>query len=193
MLPDEDIKRSDLQAEIKNALSKGTNSMFLIGLLVIAERIGVVEMRRIIGRASRATYDAAEEQAERECATKLPRFKTLLLLVSLLLPCCAARAQTSLPALTKWEVNLGWDAPASSPDPVAGYDVFRAPSGTTSFAEVNTSLLTATTYSDLTPQNGTYEYYVDSVDASGNLSAPSNTATVSIPNLPPVTITGVTT
>ena len=58
--------------------------MFLIGLLVIAERIGVVEMRRIIGRASRATYDAAEEQAERECATKLPRFKTLLLFIPFL-------------------------------------------------------------------------------------------------------------
>ncbi len=104
-----------------------------------------------------------------------------------------SQAQSALPVPTKWEINLAWDAPASSPDPVAGYDVFRAPSGTTSFAEINTSLLTATTYSDLTPQNGTYEYYVDSVDASGNLSAPSNTATVTIPNLPPAAITGVTT
>lgn len=73
MLPDEGMKRSDLEAEVRNALYKGTNSMFLIGLLVIAEQIGVVETRRIIGRASRAVYDAAEEQAERENMTKLPR------------------------------------------------------------------------------------------------------------------------
>lgn len=30
MLPDEGMKRSDLEAEVRNALYKGTNSMFLI-------------------------------------------------------------------------------------------------------------------------------------------------------------------
>ena len=38
---------------------------------------------------------------------------------------------------TSYEVNLTWNAPTSSSDPVAGYNVYRSPSGGTSYQELN--------------------------------------------------------
>ena len=80
------------------------------------------------------------------------------------------------------QVNLTWDAPGSSSDPVAGYNVYRSPSGATSYQQLNTSAVTQTAYVDTTVQAGqTYDYMVESVDASGVASAPSNMASVTIP------------
>jgi hypothetical protein len=80
------------------------------------------------------------------------------------------------------EVDLSWDAPSSSPDPVAGYDVYRSPSGASAYQQLNSSVLTGTTYTDLTVQAGqSYDYIVESVDASGVQSAPSDIATAAIP------------
>ena len=80
------------------------------------------------------------------------------------------------------EVNLSWDAPASSPDPVAGYNVYRAPSGGTSYLLLNGVAITQDAYIDTNVQAGlTYNYIVESVDASGATSSPSNMATVTIP------------
>jgi hypothetical protein len=81
-----------------------------------------------------------------------------------------------------YEVNLSWDAPASSPDPVAGYNIFRAPTGTTSYQQLNTLAVTDTTYIDANVQNGTtYDYMVQSIDSTGNSSPNSDTATVTVP------------
>jgi fibronectin type 3 domain-containing protein len=67
---------------------------------------------------------------------------------------------------------------------VAGYNVYRTPSGSSTYqllGSVNSSQLTYTdTNSILNGQ--TYDYIVESVDASGNESSPSNMAAVSIPN-----------
>jgi len=80
------------------------------------------------------------------------------------------------------EVNLTWNAPGSSPDPVAGYNVYRAPSGSSSYQQLNSSVVTQTTYVDLSVGSGqTYDYIVESVDASGVTSTPSNTASVTLP------------
>jgi hypothetical protein len=81
-----------------------------------------------------------------------------------------------------YEVNLTWNAPTSSPDPVAGYNVYRSPSGASSYQILNPSVVTTTAYADETALDGqTYDYIVESVDASGNQSVPSNMAAVAVP------------
>jgi centrosomal CEP192-like protein/ASPM-SPD-2-Hydin domain-containing protein len=80
------------------------------------------------------------------------------------------------------QVNMSWNAPSSSPDPVAGYNVYRSPSGGTSYQQLNGPVLSQITYVDTTAQAGqTYDYIVESVDASGNTSTPSNMASVTLP------------
>jgi len=80
-----------------------------------------------------------------------------------------------------YEVELTWDAPASSSDPVAGYHIYRA-TGSGSYALLNSSINAPTTYTDSTVQAGaTYDYEVKSVDASGVESGPSNVYTATIP------------
>jgi hypothetical protein len=82
-----------------------------------------------------------------------------------------------------YEVDLSWDAPSSSSDPVAGYNIYRSPSGSSSYTlmgKVSSSELAYTDGSNI--QDGqTYDYIVESVDASGNESVPSNMANVTIP------------
>ena len=88
--------------------------------------------------------------------------------------------------VTAFEVSLTWDAPVSSPDPVSGYNAYRAPTGSTSFQQLSGALITATAYSDLTVASATtYDYVVRSVDAQGQTSLNSNTATVPVPAIPP--------
>jgi hypothetical protein len=85
-------------------------------------------------------------------------------------------------AAVAYEVNLSWDAPTSSPDPVAGYNVYRSPSGSGSYVQLNSAVVAGTAYVDSDVQNGqTYDYIVESVDAAGVTSSPSNTAVVPIP------------
>ena len=79
------------------------------------------------------------------------------------------------------EVDLSWNAPASSPDPVAGYNIYRA-TGTGSFVLINSSPDSAVVYVDSTVVSGTtYTYEVMSVDSSGVQSVASNQITVTIP------------
>ena len=81
-----------------------------------------------------------------------------------------------------YEVNLTWDAPTSSPQAVTGYNVYRAPSGSTSYQQINPSAVTKTAYTDTSVQDGqVYDYIVESLDAAGATSAPSNMASVDIP------------
>jgi hypothetical protein len=85
-------------------------------------------------------------------------------------------------ASSSYQVNLSWQAPDSSNDPVVGYHVYRAPGGTTAYVLLNSTLVTDTSYVDATVQSGqSYDYMVTSVDAAGNESVPSNAITVTIP------------
>jgi fibronectin type 3 domain-containing protein len=78
-------------------------------------------------------------------------------------------------------VDLSWSAPTSSPDPVAGYNVYRSTSGGANQL-VNTSIQTQTAYADSTVVSGsTYNYTVTSVDSNGVESVPSNEVTVTVP------------
>ncbi len=81
-----------------------------------------------------------------------------------------------------YEVDLTWNAPADSTDPIEDYNVYRAVAGSSSYTLVNTSPDSSMTYRDTTVRNGTaYDYMVESVDATGVESAPSNIYSVTIP------------
>jgi fibronectin type 3 domain-containing protein len=86
-------------------------------------------------------------------------------------------------AATAYQVNLSWTAPSSSPDPVAGYNIYRSPSGQSSYQLMGSVAASEFAYMDGNNiQDGaTYDYIVESVDSSGNESVPSNTASVQIP------------
>jgi hypothetical protein len=79
-------------------------------------------------------------------------------------------------------VTLSWSPPTSSPVPVAGYNIFRAPSGG-SFTQVNSSLDEGTSYVDSNVTGGdTYDYEVRSVATSGSESTASAEIAVAIPS-----------
>jgi hypothetical protein len=79
------------------------------------------------------------------------------------------------------EVDLSWIAPASSPDPVVGYHIYRA-AGSGALQLVNSSIDTQVAYADTTVVSGTaYNYIVKSVDSTGLESVASNEITVTIP------------
>jgi YbbR domain-containing protein len=83
---------------------------------------------------------------------------------------------------TLYQVSLTWSAPTNSTDPVAGYNIYRATGSSSSYQLMNSSPETSTGYTDTSVLNGTtYNYYVESVDAQGNQSSPSNTYGASIP------------
>ena len=83
---------------------------------------------------------------------------------------------------TQHEVDLTWNPPTNSSVQVAGYNVYRATGGSTSYSLLDASQGTQTGYADTTVQSGTtYAYQVRTVDYSGKISSPSNTASVTIP------------
>lgn len=81
-----------------------------------------------------------------------------------------------------YTVDLSWDAPVDSAVPVAGYRIYRSPSGSSSYQLLNSSVDTQTAYVDTTVEAGvSYDYEVESVDASGVASAPTSPIAVVIP------------
>jgi hypothetical protein len=85
-------------------------------------------------------------------------------------------------AAVSYSVDLTWDAPTSSPDPVAGYNIYRAPSGSSPYTLLGSSVGTETTYVDGTVVAGqSYDYEVKSVDSSGVESVPAGPVPVTIP------------
>jgi Fibronectin type III domain len=83
---------------------------------------------------------------------------------------------------TSYSVDLAWNAPSKSTDPVDSYQVDRAVSGSTQYSTVGTTTAASMTFTDTSVTAGqTYVYQVRSVDESGNTSTPSNTLTLAIP------------
>ena len=81
-----------------------------------------------------------------------------------------------------YRIDLAWDAPTDSTDPVVGYNVYRSPGGSSTYARLNSSMVTDTAYVDSTVVSGqTYDCMVKSVDATGIESSPSSMVTISIP------------
>ena len=81
-----------------------------------------------------------------------------------------------------YAVDLSWDAPSSSPDPVVGYNVYRSPSGSSMYQLLNSTVDSQVTFVDTTVEDGqTYDYIVESVDNSGIQSVPTSPISVAIP------------
>jgi len=79
------------------------------------------------------------------------------------------------------QVDLNWEAPASSAFTVEGYDVYRS-IGSGAFQLLNSSVEAQTSYVDNTVVgNTTYNYMVKAVGSGGAVSAPSNQIAVSVP------------
>jgi Cep192 domain 4 len=79
------------------------------------------------------------------------------------------------------EVDLSWNAPTSSPDPVVGYNIYRSTAGG-SFVLLNSLPDSAIVYVDNSVVSGdSYSYAVKSVDSSGVESVASNQITATIP------------
>ena len=110
-------------------------------------------------------------------------------LLAVLLGFTSLSRASTLPLSTTYVVNLSWQAPNSSPDPVAGYFIYRALAG--GYSELNSSPITGTSYTDTSLLYGvSYKYYATSVDAEGTQSDPSNTVTVPIPFVPYTPVVG---
>jgi hypothetical protein len=82
---------------------------------------------------------------------------------------------------TAHQVDLSWTAPSSSPDPVAGYNIYRS-TGSGAMTLINASIDTATSYMDSIVASGnSYNYVVKSVDSNGVESVGSNQIEVAVP------------
>jgi hypothetical protein len=78
-------------------------------------------------------------------------------------------------------VQLNWNAPASSSDPIVGYNVYRATGTSTAFSQIAGDV-SDTSYLDTSVIGGTnYVYYVTSLDAAGLESSPSNSTSATVP------------
>lgn len=81
-----------------------------------------------------------------------------------------------------YEVHLSWDAPVDSAEEIAGYRIYRANKGSSSYGLLNSEIDTATTYIDKTVAAGVaYDYYVESEDTAGISSVPSSVFAIAIP------------
>jgi fibronectin type 3 domain-containing protein len=76
-------------------------------------------------------------------------------------------------------VALSWNASTSQ---VAGYNVYSSTTVNGPYNKLNSSLVSATSYTDLSVQSGyTYYYLATAVNSQGLESSYSNQATASIP------------
>jgi hypothetical protein len=94
-------------------------------------------------------------------------------------PNSSASASVMITAPVAHDVNLSWIASTSS---AAGYNIYRGTQSSGPFAKINSSLDTATVYTDGTVVSGQMYYYVTTaVDSSGAESGYSNLAQAVIP------------
>lgn len=86
---------------------------------------------------------------------------------------------TGTQSASQHSVALSWDASTST---VAGYNIYRGTQSGGPYSKLNSTLLSATSYTDGSVASGTTYYYVSTAVASNNQeSAYSNQATAIIP------------
>ena len=76
-------------------------------------------------------------------------------------------------------VNLSWTASTDNIG-VTGYNIFRAPQGSTNYVQIGTSTTPSYTDSGLASNTG-YTYTVQAYDAAGIVNTPSNSTTATTP------------
>jgi fibronectin type 3 domain-containing protein len=109
-----------------------------------------------------------------------------LLLAFALLACVCAFAQVA-PAGTAHSVTLAWVAPSpvGGSGTISGYNVYRSPSSSTTYAKLNSTVNAGLTYTDTSVAAGTgYSYCVTTVDSLGEESVCSVPATANVPANP---------
>jgi fibronectin type 3 domain-containing protein len=98
----------------------------------------------------------------------------------------SARAQ-GIPQGTPHSVTITWQAPSpvGGSGTVSGYNVYRSPASTATYAKVNTSVNAGLTFVDTSVTAGaSYNYCVTTVDTLGEESACSAPATANVPSNP---------
>jgi fibronectin type 3 domain-containing protein len=98
----------------------------------------------------------------------------------------SVRAQ-AVPAGTPHSVTLTWQAPSpvGGSGTISGYNVYRSPTSSTSYAKLNTAVNAGLTYTDSSVSAGTsYSYCVSTVDSLGAESVCSAPATANVPSNP---------
>ena len=87
------------------------------------------------------------------------------------------------PAPAPGRVSLFW--PANPEADVAGYNIYRSPDPNlprTSWTKLTPTIYTRTTFTDENVEVGkTYYYYIEAVDNAGNVSAPSDIVSETVP------------
>jgi fibronectin type 3 domain-containing protein len=109
-----------------------------------------------------------------------------LLLAVVFLASASAHAQ-GIPAGTTHSVTLIWQAPspAGGSGTISGYNVYRSPSNTATYAKLNTALAAELTFTDSSVSAGaSYTYCVTTVDSLGEESVCSAPATANVPSNP---------
>lgn len=90
---------------------------------------------------------------------------------------------TSLPA-AGFGVAVTCHAPTSAADVIAGYNFYRSLSGVATYTLLNASPAASCAYTDSTaPANEVLDYVIESVDANGVTSEPSNLSSVATPTI----------
>jgi fibronectin type 3 domain-containing protein len=109
-----------------------------------------------------------------------------LLLAVLFLASASAHAQ-GIPAGTTHSVTLTWQAPSpvGGSGTISGYNVYRSPLSTATYAKLNTAIVAGLTFTDGSVSAGaSYTYCVTTVDSLGEESLCSAPATANVPSNP---------
>jgi fibronectin type 3 domain-containing protein len=109
------------------------------------------------------------------------------LLLALVFVASASAHPQGIPAGTAHSVTLTWQAPSpvGGSGTISGYNVYRSPSSSATYAKLNTALAAGLTFTDSSVSAGaSYTYCVTTVDSLGEESLCSAPATANVPSNP---------
>jgi fibronectin type 3 domain-containing protein len=99
----------------------------------------------------------------------------------------ASASAQGIPAGMTHSVTLTWQAPSpvGGSGTISGYNVYRSPLSTATYAKLNTAIVAGLTFTDGSVSAGaSYTYCVTTVDSLGEESLCSAPATANVPSNP---------